>query len=108
MRRERTNSSGETVGTGQLRCDECGNVTSSFVILGVTGFGDSCGGDHRSRQGENQHAYFQGYQHDRRPTGSLKWHCWKVRRHETRHFGGVLAIDVRGTLKVGKEPIGSP
>ena len=45
---------------------------------------------------ENQYAYFQGYQHDRGPTGSLKGHCWKVRRHETKRFKGVLAKDVRG------------
>ena len=30
-----------------------------------------------------------------------------MRRHETRHFRGVLARDIRGSLKVGKEPIGS-
>ena len=40
MGHERTDSSKETVGTGQLRWEgECGNVTSPFVILGVTVFG---------------------------------------------------------------------
>ena len=44
MRRERTNSSGETIGTVQLRWEgKCGNVTSPFVILGGTGFGDILG-----------------------------------------------------------------
>ena len=44
MGHERTNSSGETVGTGQLIWEgECGNVTSLFVILGVMGFCDSWG-----------------------------------------------------------------
>ena len=34
---EKTNSLGETVGKGQLRWEEeCGNVTSPLVILGVT------------------------------------------------------------------------
>ena len=56
---------------------------------------------------ENQHAYFQGCQRDWGPTGSLKWHGWRVRSHETRHFRVVLARDKRGLLKVGKEPIGS-
>ena len=56
---------------------------------------------------EIQHAYFQGYQKDRGPIGSLKCHCWKVRKQETRHFRGVLARDTRGLLKVGKESIGS-
>ena len=42
MGRERTNSSVETVGTEQMRWEgECGNVTSPFVILGVTGFSDN-------------------------------------------------------------------
>ena len=42
MGHERTNSSGETVGTGQLRWEEeCENATSPFVTLGVKGFGDS-------------------------------------------------------------------
>ena len=42
MGHERTNSSRETVGTGQLRWEgDCGNVTSPFVILGVTVFGVS-------------------------------------------------------------------
>ena len=41
---EKTNFSAETVGTEQLRWEvECGNVMSPFVILGVTGFGDSWG-----------------------------------------------------------------
>ena len=44
MGHERTDSSGKTVGTGQLRWDgEFGNVTSPFVILGETGFGDRWG-----------------------------------------------------------------
>ena len=54
---------------------ECGNVKSPFVTLGLTSFGDSWG----EEQGtiavarrfhlweENQHAHFQGYQHDRDP-----------------------------------------
>ena len=42
MGHERTNYSGETVGKRRLRWEaECGNVTSPFVILGVTGFGNS-------------------------------------------------------------------
>ena len=42
--RERTNSNGETVGTGPLKWEgECGNVKSPFVIPGVTSFGDSWG-----------------------------------------------------------------
>ena len=56
---------------------------SLCVILGVTGFGNS----REEGQGniavgkgapgleENQHAYFQAYQQDRVPIGSLKWHC---------------------------------
>ena len=76
MGRERTNSSEETVEKGQLRSDgECENVTSPFVILGITGFGDSWGevqGTTAAGREENQHVYFQGYQHDRGPTGSLK------------------------------------
>ena len=44
MRHERINSSGETVGTEQLkRKGECGNATSPFMIQGVTDFGDSWG-----------------------------------------------------------------
>ena len=43
MEYEMNNSSGETIGTGQFRWErECGNVTSPFVILNVTGFGVSC------------------------------------------------------------------
>ena len=38
---ERTNFSGETVGTGQLRWERVReNVTFPFVIQDVTGFGD--------------------------------------------------------------------
>ena len=55
--------------------EKCANVTSLFVILGVTGFGNSW----RERQGiiavgrkKNQHACFQGYQHDRGRIESLK------------------------------------
>ena len=41
---ERTDFSGETVGTGPLRWEgECENVTPPFMILGGTGFGDSWG-----------------------------------------------------------------
>ena len=81
---ERTNSSGETVALGELRWEgECGNMTSPFVTLGVKSFGNSWGEEYgtiavgREVQlcEENQHAYFQGYQHDRGPIGSLKWHC---------------------------------
>ena len=44
MGHERINSSGETVGTVQLRWEgECGNVTSLIVIQGVTVFGVSWG-----------------------------------------------------------------
>ena len=44
MGRERTDFNGETVGTGKLKWKgKCGNVTSPFVILGVTSFGDSWG-----------------------------------------------------------------
>ena len=112
MGRERTNSSKETVEKGQLRSDgECENVTSPFVILVITGFGDSWGevqGTIAAGREENQHVYFQGYQHDRGPTGSLKWHCWKVWRHETTHFREVLARDVSRPLKVGEELFASP
>ena len=110
MGRERTNSSWETVGTGQLRWEgECENVTSPFVIVSVTGWGIAGERDNGPPQEtgrlqlweKNQHAYFQGYQHDQRPSGILKLHCWKIRRHETRNFRGVLARDVRGPLKVG-------
>ena len=42
--RDRINSNGETIGTGQLRWEgECGNVTSPFVSRSVTSFGNSCG-----------------------------------------------------------------
>ena len=41
---ERTNSNGETVGTGRLRWErECENMMSPFVIRGVMSFGDSWG-----------------------------------------------------------------
>ena len=44
MAHERANSYGETVGPGQLRWEgECGKVTFSFVILGVTVFRFSWG-----------------------------------------------------------------
>ena len=44
MGRERTNSNRETAGMGQLRWEgECGNVTSPFVTLNVTSFGNSWG-----------------------------------------------------------------
>ena len=83
----------------------------SICDNGYNGFGDSWGegqGTFAVGMEENQQAYFQGYRHDRGPTGNLKWHCWKGRLYETKHFRGVLARDVRGPLKVGKEPIGSP
>ena len=105
IKHERTNSSGKAVGTGELRWQrKCGNVTSPFVILSVTVFGFSRGEEQEPLQlaGRpqfwkiNQHSYFQVYQYDREPIGSLKWHCWKVRRHEIRHFSGVLARDIRG------------
>ena len=49
MGREKTNSSAGTVGTEQLRWEvEYGNVMSPFVILGVTGFGDSWGEGQRT------------------------------------------------------------
>ena len=66
---ERTNSSGETVRTGQLRWEgDYGNVTSSFVILSVTDFGDSWVEEQvtiavardANVLGKNQHAWFQG------------------------------------------------
>ena len=106
MRHERTNSSGKTAGTGQLRwVGECENVTSPFVI---TVFGVSWGEGQEPLQysgklqfwEKNQHAYFQGYQQDRGPIESLKWLSWKVRRHETRHCRGVLARGKRGPLEV--------
>ena len=41
---KRTNSNEETVGMGQLSwVGKCGNVTSPFVTLGVTSFGNSLG-----------------------------------------------------------------
>ena len=41
---KRTNFCAETVGMGQLRWQEkCGKVSSPFVILGLTSFGDSWG-----------------------------------------------------------------
>ena len=70
---------------------DCGNVTSSFYNTGCNRFGDSWGegqGTIAVVRKENQHAYFQGYQYDPGPTGSFKWHCWKVRRHETSRFRG--------------------
>ena len=106
----RTNSSGKTVGTGQLRWEgECGNVASPFMILGVTVSGVRWGEEQEPSQSaeklqfweKNQYAYIQGYQHGRGPIECLKWHCWKVMRHETKHFKGVLARNIRGPLKVG-------
>ena len=55
-------------------------MTSPFVILGISSCGDSWGegqGTIAVRKEapaleENQHAHFQGYQHDRRPIGNLK------------------------------------
>ena len=48
---ERTNSFTETEGTGQLKWEgKCGNLTSAFVILGVTVF-SLAGGGEGSRQG---------------------------------------------------------
>ena len=39
---DRTDSNGETVGMGQLRWEEeCGNMMSLFVTLGLTSFGNS-------------------------------------------------------------------
>ena len=44
MGRKRTSSNGETEGMGQLKeKGKCGNVTSPFVTLGVTSFGNSWG-----------------------------------------------------------------
>ena len=89
-------------------------ISKTSLSTGYNGFGDSWGevlgttavGRARLQLWkENQYAYFQGYQHIRGPTGRLKWHFWKVRRQETRHFRGLLAKDVWGLLKVGKEPI---
>ena len=89
-------------------------ISKKSLSTGYNGFGDSWGevqgttavGRARLQLWEeNQYAYFQGYQHIRGPTGRLKWHFWKVRRQETRHFRGLLAKDVWGLLKVGKEPI---
>ena len=90
-------------------------MVSPFVVLGVTGLAVAEERDKGPLQyagrlqvwQENQYAYFLGYQRDRGPTGRLKWHCWKVRRLETRHFVGVLARDIRGPWKVWKVPIGS-
>ena len=45
MGHERTNFSRETVGTGQLKWEgKCGNLTSAFVIRGVTVFSLAGGG----------------------------------------------------------------
>ena len=70
LEREKTNFNGETVGLKQLIWEgECGNMTSPFVTLVVTSFGNSW----REEQGtiaigceaplweEKQRVYFQGY-----------------------------------------------
>ena len=70
---ERTNSNGETVGTGRLRWErECENMTSPFVIWGVMSFGNSRGeeqgttavGREAPALGRESAYLFQGYQHD--------------------------------------------
>ena len=84
MGRERTNVNRVTVGMRQLRWEEeCQNMRFLFVTLGATSFGNSW----EEEQGtiavareapalrRKQHAYFQRYQHDRGPIGSLKLHC---------------------------------
>ena len=107
---ERTNSSRQTVERGQLRWEgEMWKCDVSICGTWYNEFDDSWGegqGTIAVGRGKNQYAYFQGYQHGRVPTGSLKWHRWKVRRHKTRHFKGVLTRDVRGPLDVMKELIG--
>ena len=101
----------------QLRWEgECQNVASPLVTLDVTSFGNSQVEEKGTitvakavpALGRKSACLFSGYQHDRGPIGSLKWHCRTVRRHKTRHFREVLARDIREPLKVGKEPIGSP
>ena len=117
MGHERTNSYGETVGTVQLRWEgECGNATSPFVILDVTGFGNSraeeqgtiAEGRKALAFGKESACLFPGIPASPGTIGSLKWHCWKKRKHETKHFRGVLARDIKGLLKAGKGSIGSP
>ena len=106
---ERTNSCRETVGMGQLRWEgECVNVTSPFVILGVTvsGVAGERLKNHRIRQrgssfGKRISIFIsRDTSIDRGSIKSLNRHCWKVMRHETRNFKGVLARDTRKPLKV--------
>ena len=88
---------------GMWKCDVSICDTGFNEFLQQLGRGTR---DHRSRQGGSRFGkrIIMLISSDTSMTGTLTLHCWKVRRHETRHFRGVLARDIKVPLKVGKEP----
>ena len=91
-----------------------GGVTSPIAVLGIT-WQRLGGEDMGSRQWAGRHQlwqvnpifHYQGDKCDRGHIGSLRWCCWRERRHGTKHSRGTQAGDKKGLKKGLRGPIGS-